>query len=125
MSLYDVLLVNSLADGMNLVSKEGPLVNRRDGVVVLSTEVGSQRELAEGALSVAPRDIEGTAGALWHALTMPDEEKRWRAHQLRRVIIENDLRKWLERQSEDLSEIAAERLSLPPMRRALQMAAAG
>lgn len=51
MSLYDVLLVNSLADGMNLVSKEGPLVNGHDGVVVLSTEVGSQRELAEGALS--------------------------------------------------------------------------
>jgi trehalose 6-phosphate synthase len=113
MSLYDALLVNSLADGMNLVSKEGPLVNRRDGVVVLSTEVGSQRELAEGALSVAPSDVEGTADALWCALTMSEEEKRYRAHQLRRVIVENDLRKWLERQSEDLAQIAAERLSLP------------
>ena len=56
MSLYDVLLVNSLADGMNLVSKEGPIVNERDGVVVLSTEVGSHRELGEGdALSDADR----------------------------------------------------------------------
>ncbi len=125
MSLYDVLLVNSLADGMNLVSKEGPLVNRRDGVVVLSTGVGSQRELAKGALSVAPADIEGTADALWHALTMGDEEKRRRAHQLRRVIVENDLRKWLERQSEDLAQIASERLSLPSPRPALVMSAAG
>ncbi|MGA2285603.1 MAG: trehalose-6-phosphate synthase [Dehalococcoidia bacterium] len=127
MSLYDVLLVNSLADGMNLVSKEGPLVNRRDGVVVLSTEVGSQRELAEGALSVAPGDVEGTADALWRALTMAEEERRHRAHQLRRVIVENDLRTWLQRQSEDLAEIAAERLSLPlpSPRPALALTAAG
>jgi trehalose 6-phosphate synthase len=125
MSLYDVLLVNSLADGMNLVSKEGPLVNERDGVVVLSSEVGSHRELAEGALSVVPDDIEGTAEALWHALTMPDDEKQIRARRLRRVIEKNDLRTWLQRQSDDLSELASERLFLPPARRALARVAVG
>jgi trehalose-6-phosphate synthase len=56
---------------------------------------------------------------------MGDEEKRRRAHQLRRVIVENDLRKWLERQSVDLAQIAAERLSLPSPRPALVMSAAG
>jgi trehalose 6-phosphate synthase len=118
MSLYDVLLVNSLADGMNLVSKEGPIVNERDGVVVLSTEVGSHRELAEGALSVAPTDIEGTADALWLALTMPEDEKRRRAERLRSIIARNDLRSWLERQSQDLSALADERAGISPARRA-------
>src|SRR5207248_2118806 len=33
---YDVLLVNPVKDGLNLVAKEGPLVNERDGVLVLS-----------------------------------------------------------------------------------------
>ncbi len=125
MSLYDVLLVNSLADGMNLVSKEGPLVNRRDGVLVLSTEVGSQLELADGALSVAPTDVEGTADALWRALTMSEEEKRRRAQQLRRTIVENDLQRWLERQSDDLAEVAAERLSTPSRAFELAVTAAG
>jgi trehalose 6-phosphate synthase len=124
MSLYDVLLVNSLADGMNLASKEGPIVNERDGVVVLSTEVGSHRELAEGALSVAPTDIEGTADALWLALTMPEDEKRRRADRLRGIIARNDLRNWLERQSRDLSALADERARISPARRASARAVA-
>lgn len=125
MSLYDVLLVNSLADGMNLVSKEGPVVNERDGVVVLSTEVGSYRELSEGVLCVAPTDIEGTADALWLALTMPEEEKRRRAQRLRRIITRNDLRTWLRRQSEDLSLLAEERTGVSSTRSVTARAAAG
>jgi trehalose 6-phosphate synthase len=121
MSLYDALLINSLADGMNLVSKEGPIVNERDGVVVLSTGVGSHRELAEGVLSVAPADIEGTADALWTALTMPEEERHRRAQRLRRIITRSDLRRWLDRQSQDLSDLAG--ASSPP--RATARAAAG
>jgi trehalose 6-phosphate synthase len=106
MSLYDVLLVNSLADGMNLVSKEGPIINERDGVLVLSKRVGSYCELAEGALSVSPEDVEGTAEALWMALTMSENEKRERANKLRRTIEQNDLSKWLDRQSDDLNALA-------------------
>jgi trehalose 6-phosphate synthase len=74
---------------------------------------------------VAPGDIEGTAEALWHALTMPDEEKQLRARRLRRAIEKNDLRTWLQRQSDDLSELASERLSLPPVRREVARAASG
>ena len=36
MQRYDVLLVNPIKDGLNLVAKEGPVVNRRDGVLCLS-----------------------------------------------------------------------------------------
>ena len=53
---------------MNLVSKEGPVLNERDGVVVLSTKLGAYEQLREVALGVDPSDdIEGTAEALHEA----------------------------------------------------------
>ncbi|MCJ7510492.1 MAG: trehalose-6-phosphate synthase [Dehalococcoidia bacterium] len=109
MSLYDVLLVNSLADGMNLVSKEGPIVNERDGVLVLSRAAGSHAELGEHALSVDPTDIEGTAEALASALSMPEAERRARASRLRQTIGRNDLAVWLGNQLEDVRSVALER----------------
>jgi trehalose 6-phosphate synthase len=71
MQLYDVLLVNSIADGMNLVAKEGPLVNRQDGVLILSEHTGARQQLESGALVIPPLDISATADALHRALTMP------------------------------------------------------
>ena len=62
---FDVLLVNPIYDGMNLVAKEGPLVNQRDGVLVLSENAGSHEELGEWAITVNPFDIEETAEALY------------------------------------------------------------
>ena len=109
MSLYDVLLVNPLADGMNLVSKEGPIVNERDGLLVLSRGAGSHDELSEGAVSVDPLDVEGTAQALASALFMPGEERRARAAHLRQTIERNDLSVWVRSQLEDLRSIALER----------------
>jgi trehalose 6-phosphate synthase len=102
MSLYDVLLVNPIIDGMNLVSKEGPLVNERDGVLVLSELAGSYEQLAEYALPVAPTDLEGTVRALYWALTMPPDERRRRADALRQIIQDEDITFWLERQFRDL-----------------------
>jgi glycosyltransferase involved in cell wall biosynthesis len=75
LSLYDVLLTNSLADGMNLVAKEGPVLNQRDGVVVLSTGVGAYQELQGAALGVEAEDIDGTTEALHRALRMAPEER--------------------------------------------------
>jgi trehalose 6-phosphate synthase len=106
MTLYDVLLVNSLADGMNLVAKEGPLVNRRDGVLVLSTGAGAFQELRDGALAVTPQDVKGTADALWQALEMPPSERRRRARLLRTAITSRDLRVWMCEQLEELHEVA-------------------
>ncbi|HTX70255.1 MAG TPA: trehalose-6-phosphate synthase, partial [Thermoleophilia bacterium] len=67
---YDVLLVNAISDGMNLVAKEGPILNRHDGVLVLSEYAGAYEELGAFALGVNPFDIEGQAEALHRALTM-------------------------------------------------------
>ena len=95
MTLYDVLLVNAVADGMNLVAKEGPTVNDRDGVLVLSEGVGACEQLGEYALTVSPADLEGTVQALYQALGMPPEEKRRRARGLKQVIAEEDLTAWV------------------------------
>ena len=67
---YDVLLVNAVSDGLNLVAKEGPLVNERDGVLVLSENAGAYEELAEWAVGVNPFDVWGQAEALHEALAM-------------------------------------------------------
>ena len=42
---FDLLMVNSIFDGMNLVAKEAPAVNTRDGVLMLSENTGSHEEL--------------------------------------------------------------------------------
>ncbi|MEW5827973.1 MAG: trehalose-6-phosphate synthase [Chloroflexota bacterium] len=101
MQLYDVLLVNPLADGMNLVAKEGAVVNQRDGVLVLSEYAGAFFELGEHALAVSPFDIYGTAAALHTALTMPPGEKRQRAEALRRTVEKADIRRWFYDQVDD------------------------
>ena len=69
---YDVMIVNAMFDGMNLVAKEGPLVNERDGVSILSENTGAHEELGEFALSVNPFDIEETADSIYEAL---DDER--------------------------------------------------
>ena len=100
---YDVLLVNAIADGMNLVAKEGPILNRHDGVLVLSEYAGAYEELGAFALGVNPFDIEGQAEALHRALTMPAEERADRAGMLRRVVEENSVEKWVQAQFADIA----------------------
>jgi trehalose 6-phosphate synthase len=109
LALYDVLLVNSLSDGMNLVSKEGALVNERDGVIVLSSAAGAFRELGRAALPIEPGDVPGTARTLAAALAMPAERRRQRAAALRATVESNDFSRWLERQLVDLHDIAQQR----------------
>ena len=105
MKLYDVLLVNTLVEGMNLVAKEGPVVNRRDGVLVLSQSSGAHYQMAEGALSVAPTDVEGTAQALFRAITMPPSERRKRAALLFEAVSRHDNDDWLARQLRDIAAL--------------------
>lgn len=101
MKLYDVLLVNPIADGMNLVAKEGVLVNERDGVLVLSERAGVFYELGEHALTISPYDVYSTAEALHQALSMPPDERRQRAEALRSAVEENDIKQWFARQVDD------------------------
>jgi trehalose 6-phosphate synthase len=86
--------VNPVADGMNLVAKEGPTVNTHDGVLVLSRQAGAFEELGDAALGVDPYDVPGTAAALHQALIMTSEERRQRAGRLKSAILEHDLRAW-------------------------------
>lgn len=105
MQLYDVLLVNSIADGMNLVAKEGPIVNQRDGVLVLSEGTGAREELEGGALVIAPCDVYATAEALHRGLAMPAGEKQERAALLRAAIEQNDIGHWLNSQLETVNRL--------------------
>ena len=104
---FDVLLVNPILDGMNLVAKEGPLVNRRDGVVVLSENAGAHAELGEWALTVNPFDIEGQADALYEGLTMPAAERRRRADAIRAHVRSHGIDAWAEAQLTDLDRVTS------------------
>jgi trehalose 6-phosphate synthase len=105
MQLHDVLLVNAIADGMNLVAKEGPIVNGQDGVLVLSERAGARQQLEPGALIVSPCDVYATAEALHQALVMPTEERQERARRLRWLIEGEDITAWLCRQIETVREL--------------------
>jgi trehalose 6-phosphate synthase len=103
---FDVLLVNPVFDGLNLVSKEAPLVNRRDGVLVLSENAGSHEELAEWVVSVDPIDVAGQADALYEALTMPAAERQRRIEAIRAHVREHDIAEWIAAQLADLDAAA-------------------
>jgi len=109
MCLYDVLLVNAVIDGMNLVAKEGPTVNNRNGVLILSEAVGACEQLGQNSLTVSPADLEGTTQALYTALTMPVEEREKRAVALKRSIEEQDLSGWLLHLLEDAVNLIEQR----------------
>jgi trehalose 6-phosphate synthase len=95
MQRYDVLLVNALRDGLNLVAKEGPVLNRRDGVLCLSPETGAYDELKSAAIAVHPYDLEQCAGALDDALSMPLDERGARARKLRALATLRSPADWL------------------------------
>ena len=105
MKLYDALLVNTLIEGMNLVAKEGPVVNNRDGVLVLSESSGVHNQLSEAALSVSPTDIEGTMNALYEAITMAPEDRKHRASQLVSAVCREDITHWISQQFQDVAEL--------------------
>jgi trehalose 6-phosphate synthase len=96
--------VNAMWDGMNLVSKEGPLVNTRDGIIVLSENTGAHEELGECALSVNPFDVQEQADAMYHALTASPEERRTRMETLRRIITSRTPADWIDEQLADIEE---------------------
>ena len=93
---YDVLLINSLSDGLNLVAKEGPAVNQRNGTVCLSREAGAYDELHEAVTPVHPFDLQQTAAALHRALSASSEERAARATALRDVATARTSRDWLD-----------------------------
>ena len=105
LSIADVVLVNPLVDGMNLVAKEAVVVSERDAVLVLSETAGAFDQMADGALAVAPADVVGTAEALARGLAMAPAERTRRLAKLRRGVEREDITWWLGRQLEDLAEL--------------------
>jgi trehalose 6-phosphate synthase len=103
---YDVLLVNAMFDGMNLVAKEGPLVNERNGVSILSENTGAHEELGDYALSVNPFDIQELADSIHAALTMSDQERARRAHGLKTIVTRRDPGDWIDDQLADIRKKA-------------------
>jgi trehalose 6-phosphate synthase len=104
---FDVLLVNAIFDGLNLVAKEAPLVNARDGVLILSENAGAHEELGEWALSVNPFDVAGQAEAIHRALELPLDERRARLEAIRAHVREHDLVAWVDAQLVDLDRSTA------------------
>ena len=102
---FDVLLVNAVFDGLNLVAKEAFLVNERDGVLVLSENAGVHEELGEWAMTVNPLDVSGQADALYAALTLEPAERRRRAGTIRDHVRTHDISEWIEAQLADLDAV--------------------
>ena len=92
---YDVLLVNPLKDGLNLVAKEGPLLNGRDGTLCLSRDAGAFDELHPAALEIHPYDLDQAAAALAAALDAAPEERAERATRLRELAAARSPAIWL------------------------------
>jgi trehalose 6-phosphate synthase len=95
---YDVLYVNPVKDGLNLVAKEGPLCNQRDGIVCLSPEAGAFEELEEAVIPVHPFDIDQNVGALHRALSVDARQRQAMSARLRSLAAERTPRDWLDAQ---------------------------
>ncbi|TMF55058.1 MAG: trehalose-6-phosphate synthase [Chloroflexi bacterium] len=102
---FDVLLVNPIYDGMNLVAKEGMTVNRRGGMLVLSENAGTHEELGEWAITINPFEVDATAEALHKALVMDPIERHTRAEKMRAVVQQNDIARWISAQLQDIRDL--------------------
>ncbi len=112
-TVADVLVVNAVNDGMNLVAKEAVVVSERDGVLALSENTGAHEELGPYALTVHPFDIQQQADALYTALTMDPDERRKRREAAAAVVRDNDVERWLTVQLADLDDLVAHRSGDP------------
>ncbi len=107
---YDVLLVNPIRDGLNLVAKEGPLLNERHGVLVLSREAGVWEELGRAAIGINPFDVSGTAAALATALSMKPNARASHAAAVRQAASAREPRDWLDDQLREAQREHARRV---------------
>jgi trehalose 6-phosphate synthase len=102
---FDVLFVNPVFDGLNLVTKEAFLVNERAGALVLSENAGAHEELGEWAITVNPIDISGQADALYEALTLEAAERRRRGDAICEHVRAHDITAWVDAQLADLETV--------------------
>jgi len=103
--LADVLVVNAVNDGMNLVAKEAVLANSRDGVLLLSENTGAHDELGDFALTVHPFDLQQQADAMYEALTMDRADRAKMLAAAADRVRSNDVEQWLRTQLSDLADL--------------------
>ncbi len=102
---YDCLLINSINDGMNIVPKEGSIVNENNGVLILSETTGAYNELKENSISINALDISETADAIYKAVTMKDSERKHCLDGLKETICKYDVYKWMGEQFNDIQKL--------------------
>jgi trehalose 6-phosphate synthase len=112
LQLADVVLVNPVVDGMNLVAKEATIVGR--GALVLSETAGAAEQMATDSLMVSAADVSGTSRMLERGLEMEPADRAARLRRLRASVRSEDLAWWLSRQLRDLAAVA--RGGRPPSR---------
>ncbi len=101
---YDCLMVNPICDGMNIVSKEGAILNKKNGILILSKEAGSYDELKNYVLKVDPYDVSGTANAIFQAVNMNKKERTYKMEGLNEIIQNNTLKDWISKQFKDIKD---------------------
>jgi trehalose 6-phosphate synthase len=102
---YDCLLVNPIVDGMNIVAKEGPIVNENKGVLIMSNGAGSYEELKDHAIVVNAYDITQTADAMYRAISMSYEERARLIEGLKKTIRERNIYTWMQDQFNDIRKL--------------------
>jgi trehalose 6-phosphate synthase len=119
---FDVLMVNPVFDGMNLISKEGALLNQRDGVILLSMNTGAYSELKGSVLPLNPLDIWETAQLIDRALSLPYKKRQSMARKARERVKENSSFTWLLRQIQNLRKVEKLREEASSLKSSLDLA---
>lgn len=102
---YDCLLVNPIVDGMNIVAKEGPIVNENNGVLIMSNGAGSYEELKDYSIIVNAYDISQTADAMYRAMMMSQEERARLIQGLKKIVQERNVYIWMQEQFKDMQKL--------------------
>lgn len=105
---YDCMIVNPIADGMNIVPKEASVVNQNKGTVILSKTAGSYEELKDHVIAVNPFDISQTADAYYAALNQDPQRKIYHWKALQEIAANRSIYDWISEQFEDIKELKKE-----------------
>lgn len=108
MALADVLVVNPVRDGMNLVAKEAAVLSRRDLALVLSRHAGAADDLADGCVLIDPFDVQELADAIAAGLDLSRAERAERLERLRKGAVALPPERWLTGVLTELAHAAEE-----------------
>ena len=91
---YDYLIACSIADGLNLVVKEGAILSNRNGVIISTENVGAMAELGNFCIVAKEATEIGIIESLREAQNLSSESRRNMSAELKRIIQEFDSSNW-------------------------------